>query len=37
MVGRAQGDFGFKPIVPVDEGMLRLEPELKRLGAVSTM
>jgi 2-alkyl-3-oxoalkanoate reductase len=31
-VGRAQRDFGYKPIVPVDEGMRRLEPELKRLG-----
>jgi nucleoside-diphosphate-sugar epimerase len=33
-VGRAQRDFGFKPIVSVDEGMRRLEPELKRLGSV---
>jgi hypothetical protein len=32
-VGRAQRDFGYKPIVPVEEAMCRLEPELKRLGA----
>jgi 2-alkyl-3-oxoalkanoate reductase len=32
-VGRAQHDFGYKPIVPVDEAMRRLEPELKRLAA----
>lgn len=31
-VGQAQCDFGFHPIVAVDEGMRRLEPELKRLG-----
>lgn len=31
-VGRAQRDFGFHPIVPVGEGMRRLEPELKRHG-----
>jgi nucleoside-diphosphate-sugar epimerase len=31
-VGRAQRDFGYHPIVAVDEGMRRLEPELKRLG-----
>jgi 2-alkyl-3-oxoalkanoate reductase len=32
-VSRAQRDFGFHPIVTVDEGMRRLEPELKRLAA----
>lgn len=32
-VGRAQRDFGFHPIVPVDEGMRRLEPELKQIAA----
>lgn len=32
-VSRAQRDFGYAPIIPVDEGMRRLEPELKRLGA----
>lgn len=31
-VGRAQRDFGYHPVVPVAEGMCRLEPELKRLG-----
>jgi nucleoside-diphosphate-sugar epimerase len=31
-VGRAQRDFGYNPAVAVDEGMRRLEPELKRLG-----
>jgi nucleoside-diphosphate-sugar epimerase len=31
-VGRAQRDFGYHPIVSVEEGMHRLEPELKRLG-----
>jgi hypothetical protein len=33
MVGRAQRDFGYQSIVPVDEGMRRLEPELKQLGS----
>jgi nucleoside-diphosphate-sugar epimerase len=33
-VGRAQRDFGYHPIVQVDEGMRRLEPELKRLAAM---
>ena len=32
-VTAAQRDFGFRPIVPVDEGMHRLEPELKQLAA----
>jgi hypothetical protein len=32
-VGRAQRDFGYKPIVPVEEGMCRLDPELKRFAA----
>jgi nucleoside-diphosphate-sugar epimerase len=32
-IGRAQRDFGYHPIVSVEEGMRRLEPELKRLGA----
>jgi len=31
--GRAERDFGYRPLVSVDEGMRRLEPELKRLGA----
>jgi nucleoside-diphosphate-sugar epimerase len=31
-VGRAQCDFDYTPVVPVDEGMRRLEPELRRLG-----
>ncbi len=35
-VGRAQRDFGYSPIVPVDEGMRRLEPELKRLAATTS-
>jgi 2-alkyl-3-oxoalkanoate reductase len=30
-VGRAQRDFGYTPIVAVDEGMRRLEPELRTL------
>ncbi|HUE17193.1 MAG TPA: NAD-dependent epimerase/dehydratase family protein [Planctomycetaceae bacterium] len=32
-VGRAQRDFDYEPIVPVDEGIRRLEPELKQLAA----
>jgi nucleoside-diphosphate-sugar epimerase len=32
-IGRAQRDFGYHPIVSVEEGMRRLEPELRRLGA----
>jgi nucleoside-diphosphate-sugar epimerase len=28
---RAERDFGYKPVVTVEEGMRRLEPELKRL------
>jgi 2-alkyl-3-oxoalkanoate reductase len=35
-VGRAQRDFDYKPIVPVDEGMRRLEPELQQLAAAHT-
>jgi nucleoside-diphosphate-sugar epimerase len=31
--GRAQRDFGYKPLVSVAEGMRRLAPDLKRLGA----
>jgi nucleoside-diphosphate-sugar epimerase len=31
-VGRAQRDFGYHSAVAVDEGMRRLEPDLKRLG-----
>jgi nucleoside-diphosphate-sugar epimerase len=31
-IGRAQRDFDYHPIVSVEEGMRRLEPELKRLG-----
>ncbi len=31
-IGRAQRDFGYKPLVTVEEGMRRLAPELKRLG-----
>ncbi len=34
--GRAQRDFGYKPLVSVAEGMRRLEPELKRLAASPT-
>jgi 2-alkyl-3-oxoalkanoate reductase len=30
-VSRAQRDFGYHPIVTVEEGMRRLEPELKGL------
>jgi nucleoside-diphosphate-sugar epimerase len=30
-VGRAQRDFGYKPIVSVEEGIRRLEPDLRRL------
>ncbi len=33
-VGRAQRDFGYRPLVSVEEGMRRLEPELKRLAAM---
>ena len=32
-VAKAQRDFGYTPIVPVAEGMRRLEPELRRLAA----
>ena len=32
-IDRAQRDFGYRPIVTVEEGMRRLEPELKRLAA----
>jgi len=32
-VGRAERDFGYRPIATVEEGMRRLEPELKRLAA----
>jgi nucleoside-diphosphate-sugar epimerase len=32
-IGRAQRDFGYKPLVSAEEGMRRLEPELKRLAA----
>ncbi len=31
-IGRAERDFGYKPLVTVEEGMRRLAPELKRLG-----
>jgi len=34
-VGRAQSDFGYQPIVPVDEGMHRLEPDLKGFAAMT--
>lgn len=30
---RAERDFGYKPLVSVEEGMRRLEPELKRLAS----
>jgi 2-alkyl-3-oxoalkanoate reductase len=30
-VGKAQRDFGYRPVVSVEEGMQRLEPELRRL------
>jgi 2-alkyl-3-oxoalkanoate reductase len=30
-IGRARRDFGYHPLVSVEEGMRRLEPELKRL------
>jgi nucleoside-diphosphate-sugar epimerase len=30
-IARAERDFGYRPIVSVEEGMRRLEPELKRL------
>jgi 2-alkyl-3-oxoalkanoate reductase len=32
-IARAQRDFGYKPLVSVEEGMRRLEPELKRLAS----
>ncbi|MGQ0634690.1 MAG: NAD-dependent epimerase/dehydratase family protein [Planctomycetaceae bacterium] len=32
-VARAERDFGYHPVVTVDEGMRRLEPDLKRLAA----
>jgi len=32
-VSKAQRDFGFSSVVPVEEGMQRLAPELKRLAA----
>lgn len=31
-IAKAQRDFGYTPIVGVDEGLRRVEPELKRLG-----
>ncbi len=31
--GRAERDFGYRPLVSVEEGLRRLAPELKRLGA----
>jgi nucleoside-diphosphate-sugar epimerase len=31
-IGRAERDFGYKPLVTVEEGTRRLAPELKRLG-----
>ena len=30
-ISRAEADFGYRKIVPADEGLRRLEPELKRL------
>ena len=35
-ISKAARDFGFQAIVPVAEGLRRLEPELKRLAAIST-
>jgi nucleoside-diphosphate-sugar epimerase len=32
-IGRAERDFGYKPLVTVEEGLRRLEPELKRLAS----
>ncbi len=32
-VSKAQRDFGYDPQVSIEEGMRRMEPELKRLGA----
>jgi nucleoside-diphosphate-sugar epimerase len=32
-IGRAQRDFGYHSIASVEEGMRRLEPDLRRLGA----
>jgi nucleoside-diphosphate-sugar epimerase len=32
-ITRAERDFGYKPLVTVEEGMRRLEPELKRLAS----
>lgn len=33
-IAAAQRDFGYTPVVSVEDGMRRLEPELKRLGSV---
>jgi nucleoside-diphosphate-sugar epimerase len=33
-IGRARRDFGYHPIVTVEEGMARLEPDLKRLAKI---
>jgi nucleoside-diphosphate-sugar epimerase len=35
-IARAQRDFGYKPLASVEEGMRRLEPELKRLASGQT-
>jgi 2-alkyl-3-oxoalkanoate reductase len=36
-IDRAQRDFGYRPIVSVEEGMRRLEPELKRLATQNAL
>jgi nucleoside-diphosphate-sugar epimerase len=35
-IARAERDFGYQPLVSVEEGMRRLEPELKRLASSPT-
>jgi nucleoside-diphosphate-sugar epimerase len=35
-IARAQRDFGYKPLITVEEGMRRLEPDLKRLAGCPT-
>jgi nucleoside-diphosphate-sugar epimerase len=34
-IAKAERDFGYRPIVSVTDGLHKLEPELKRLGAVA--